>query len=248
MKPPRNITRIDLDHKGDHAWVVTLQRKGAVIRKRFSDGVYGGKREALKAAVEYRDSFLALDKPVDYQIWLRTRLRKNNKSGVPGVGRYEVVDNPNTGNVRTFWLASWIDEHGTNRTRKFSVAVHGEEEAKQLAIEEREYQLSRVCAIKASMVESEPPDDVGIWEEMHSEEACERRRKRMAQSGKSQHTSKSPREMGYKLVGEDTIHSIEATINQQGIVRLLEPVKLKSARRALVTILTEPPAQPRTKR
>jgi hypothetical protein len=37
------------------------------------------------------------------------------------------------------------------------------------------------------------------------------------------------------------IRTIEATIDEQGNVRLLEPVKLTSTRRALVTILEDSP-------
>jgi len=37
------------------------------------------------------------------------------------------------------------------------------------------------------------------------------------------------------------IRTIEAIINESGVVRLLEPVHLPATRRALVTILEEPP-------
>jgi hypothetical protein len=39
------------------------------------------------------------------------------------------------------------------------------------------------------------------------------------------------------------IRTVEATIDEQGNVRLLEPVKLGSTRRALVTILEDVPVQ-----
>lgn len=39
------------------------------------------------------------------------------------------------------------------------------------------------------------------------------------------------------------IRTIEATIDEQGNVRLLEPVKLPTTRRALVTILEDPPVE-----
>jgi len=38
------------------------------------------------------------------------------------------------------------------------------------------------------------------------------------------------------------IRTVEAVIDEQGNVRLLEPVRLSSARRALVTILEDRPA------
>jgi hypothetical protein len=228
-KPPRNIRRVDLDDKRDHGWVVTLQRKGAIIVKRFSDGIYGGKREALKAAVEYRDSFLARDKPFDHQIWIRTRLRKNNTSGIPGVGRYEVVDNPDTGRVRAFWIASWINEHGASRKRKFSVARYGEEEAKLLAIAERDYQLRRVCAVNVAASEAVPHDQAGIWETSPVEDGRDGEAEGKIRKGNAD----------YERGRQERIQIIEATIDQHGNVTLLEPVELTSTRRALVSILAE---------
>ncbi len=233
--PPRNVTRMDLDSKRDHAWVVTLQRKGAIIVKRFADGVYGGKRKALKAAVEYRDSFLARDKPFDHQIWIRTRLRKNNKSGIPGVGRYEVVDNPDNGRVRAHWVASWHDEHGASRKRKFSITRYGEEEAKLLAMAERNYQLKRVCAINAAARGAGPPDQARIWQASRVEEGRDGEGDGKSREGNG----------GRKRESEETVQVVEATIDEHGTVKLLEPVDLRSTRRALVTIFAEKREHPR---
>ena len=127
-----------------------MQRKGQIIVKTFSDGVFGGKRKALKAAVDYRDSLLLQHSPVEDQIWVCNRLRKNNTSGIPGVGRYEVIGNRNTGRRDAFWLASWTNEEGRGRKRKFYVSCYGEQEAKRLAIAERNTQLKRVYTLKCS--------------------------------------------------------------------------------------------------
>jgi hypothetical protein len=149
MKRPRNITRIDNEVNHTHAWRVTLQRMGEIMVGTFSDGVYGGKQKALKAAVEFRDSLLAYDQPFEHRLWVRTRLRKSNTSGIAGVGRYEAIANPNTGRRTAFWLATWVDEHGNRRRRKFYVSRYGERGAKRRAIEERERQLNRVCLLKS---------------------------------------------------------------------------------------------------
>jgi hypothetical protein len=228
-KPPRNIRRLDHDAKGDHGWIVTLQRKGAAIVKRFSDGIYGGKREALKAAVEYRDSFLARDKPFDHQIWIRTRLRKNNKSGIPGVLRYEIPRRSDPQNPREYWIATWTNEHGVTRQRKFSIERYGEEEAKLLAIAERDYQLRRVCAKNAAAAEVAPPGQARIWKKSGVKEDPEgtgqrKTRKRKAGNGRG---------------GDERVQVVEATIDKKGKVKLLSPVELTSARRALVTIFAE---------
>lgn len=235
MHPYRNITRIDNDASGDRAWVVTLRRKGVSVVRRFSDGVYGGKRKALKAAVKYRNSCLARDNPFEQQIWTRTRLRKNNTSGIPGVGRYEAVDNPHSGSVRAFWLASWIDEHGASRKRKFSVTLYGEEEARLLAIAERNYQLRRVCAINAAARGAKPPGQAKIWEASRAKEG---------RHGKGDRKVREE-DRDCKRENGETVQVVEATIDEHGNVTLLKPVELASARHALVTIFAEAQGHPR---
>ena len=150
MKPPRNIIRINHERSRTYGWRVTLQRKGEIIVKTFSDGVYGGKRKALNAAVHCRSALLSQYSSLDHQLWIRTRLRRNNTSGIPGVGRYELLANPNTGRRSIFWLASWVNEHGASRKHKFYVSYYGERQAKRLAVTERERQLNRVCTIKST--------------------------------------------------------------------------------------------------
>ena len=149
MKPPRNIIRVDHERSHTHAWRVTLQRHNDIAVRMFSDSIYSGKRKALKAAVEYREELLRRYSPYAHAIWVRTRLRRNNTSGIPGVGRYEERTNPNTGHTREFWLASWVNEQGASRKRKFTVSRYGERQAKRLAVAERERQLNRVCATKS---------------------------------------------------------------------------------------------------
>lgn len=149
MTPRRNIIRIDHEASRTHAWRVTVQRHNDIVVKTFSDATYGGKQKALKTAEAYRDELFRRHSPYAHAIWVRTRLRRNNTSGIPGVGRYEQVDNPTTGSVRVFWLASWVDEQGDSRKRKFMVSHYGERQAKRLAVAERERQLNLVCATKS---------------------------------------------------------------------------------------------------
>ncbi len=145
MKRIKNIRRIDNEAKATYAWLVQVQRGEKTTIKMFSDGVYGGKRKALQAAIEYRDLFLSSVDHFKYRMWLRTILRSNNSSGIPGVARYVSVDQK-TGNTWAFWLASWIDEHGISRKRKFSVLRYGERKAKKLAMTEREEKLKEICS------------------------------------------------------------------------------------------------------
>ena len=150
MTLPRNIIRVDHEASHTHAWRVTLQRHNDIVVKMFSDSIYGGKRKALKAAEIYRDELLRRYSPYAHAIWVRTRLRRNNTSGIPGVGRYEERINPHTGSTRVFWLTSWVNEQGDSRKRRFIISHYGERQAKRLAVAERERQLTLVCASKSA--------------------------------------------------------------------------------------------------
>jgi AP2 domain len=150
MNRLHHISRVDHEASRTHAWFVRVRRCYCNARKVFSDGVLGGKRKALKAAIEYRDALLNSLTSSDHEIWTRTRVRRNNRSGTAGVARYERPANPTTGHRQTYWAASWVDENGASRARKFSVSVYGERQAERLARAERERQLQRVCDIKAS--------------------------------------------------------------------------------------------------
>ena len=144
MKPLRNIRRIDDDSRRTHAWLVQVQRRSHIIIKMFSDGIFGGKQEALSAALEYRDILIVAPSPAEHNLWHRTIVRRNNTSGIPGVGRYKRA----TGTEK--WVAYWIDENGVRKSRTFSVNTYGERRAKQLAIAERQRQLKRLFEIKSS--------------------------------------------------------------------------------------------------
>lgn len=153
MKRLLNIHRIDNEANRTHAWLVTVQRNTIIVNKMFTDHVWGGKRKALQAAEDFRAGLLAQVPQYDYYLHIRSTVRRNNKSGMAGVGRYESIDNPRTGRKSIFWLASWTDEQGVRHRRKFSVLRYGERKAKQLAIAERERRLKEVCEIKCAETE-----------------------------------------------------------------------------------------------
>lgn len=131
MKRLRNIRRFDDEARRTHGWLVQVQRKAHITIKMFSDGVHGGRRKALKAAVTYRKQVKTEVSAFDHQVWRRSILRRNNSSGISGVGRYDRRDH-RRGGGQAYWLASWIDEHGAGRKRKFFILRHGERAAKRL--------------------------------------------------------------------------------------------------------------------
>ncbi|TAN52416.1 MAG: AP2 domain-containing protein [Methylococcaceae bacterium] len=146
MKPQylHNIRRMDDESRKTNAWLVQVQRKNRIIVKMFSDSVFGGKENALSAALKYRDALIVAASPARHNQWFRNIVRRNNTSGIPGVGRYKKPD----GAVR--WVAYWNDENGARKSRAFPVKTYGEDRAKQMAIEEREQQLKRLFDLKAA--------------------------------------------------------------------------------------------------
>lgn len=107
-----------------------------MVSQQFSDAVHGGKAKALQAARRFRDDVLAQMHDPYAVVWRRNLKRTNNTSGVVGVGRYVNRKVQNDCIVeRASWQAFWSDEQGRRVSRKFSVAVHGEQRARMLAIE-----------------------------------------------------------------------------------------------------------------
>ena len=51
MAHPSGIRRLDTSVNPTHAWTFTVQRRGRIVRKYFSDGVYGSRTAAYDAAL-----------------------------------------------------------------------------------------------------------------------------------------------------------------------------------------------------
>lgn len=138
VTPIYGITRVDNESSRTHGWLVTIQRRGTIHRRQFSDGVYGGKKKALMAAKTFRDQIIAKYPPLSKREHAQIR-KKNNRSGVVGVCRYcasETKDRPPE-ERRWFWVASWVLPNGRSKRIKFSVNKYGEKGAFQLAVKAR---------------------------------------------------------------------------------------------------------------
>ena len=64
----------------------------------------------------------------------------NNTSGITGVTRTDKV-RP-SGKVDSYWIAQWHDENGKQLRKSFPISKHGEDQAKQLAIDYRTEPIS----------------------------------------------------------------------------------------------------------
>lgn len=136
--PIYGVTRVDNAVSRTHGWLVTIQRRGIIFRRQFSDGVLGGKAKSLAAAKAYRDQIVAQYPPLSKREHAEI-LKKNNKSGVVGVCRYcasETRQKPGP-EKRWFWVASWVLPDGRAKRIKFSVKKYGEEGAFKMAVRAR---------------------------------------------------------------------------------------------------------------
>jgi hypothetical protein len=120
------------DHKGA-GWQASVCVEGKRYFKYFPDSAYGS-AEASRGAAE---EFASRNRELHQELWaLRNRfaVRKNSRSGIPGVSRYE-------GDAKRgpYWSAYWADpKTGRRLSKRFSVGEHGESAALALAVRTRE--------------------------------------------------------------------------------------------------------------
>ena len=149
------ISRVDNETSRTHGWLVTIQRRGVIYRKHFSDGVFGGKQRSFAAAKEYRDEVIAAHPPLSMQEYSNI-VKKNNRSGVVGVCRYcasETRDLPEE-KQRWFWVASWPLPDGRRKRVKFSVKKYGEDGAFQMAMDASTWSASVVLMNRSNEMPS----------------------------------------------------------------------------------------------
>ncbi len=136
------IIRIDDAGSRTHLWRVTIQRRHQITMKHFSDGVYGGRTKALKAAKMFRDEVLAASVHMTRKAFCGIR-KKNNRSGVSGVTRIEQYETQRgRKRLRLYWVAQWPLGLGRAKQRKFSVLVYGEQGAYLRALKARRQALA----------------------------------------------------------------------------------------------------------
>lgn len=140
-----HIYRIDHDHSHTHSWYVTIQRRGRIYHRHFTDSVYGGKRKALDAAKMYRDSRMAALRPLTRPDRCRIK-KKNNRSGISGVTKIDTWEHIRGRRYhRLYWVAQWPIGNGKAQKKKFSITRYGEQGARQRALRARQDALKRLA-------------------------------------------------------------------------------------------------------
>ena len=132
-------------------WRVAIARDGQFVAwKIFSDIGYGGEQAAFIAAQAYRDTMVKQHPPIRMRD-MRTRLRKHNTSGYPGVTLQMRAGKPSA------FLARTQTGPGKSLARSFSINTYGWDNALRLALEARQQQLLQVedkpvCRSSAAIV------------------------------------------------------------------------------------------------
>jgi AP2 domain len=120
---------------GTWYWVVNFSRAGKMISKRFYEPMYGGSKKARQAALAWRDQMLAQTPPLTV-VQFSQKVRSNNTSGVPGVTFHRSASQP-----EGIWQAGLTLANGKRIRKSFSVLLHGDKVAFELAVRARQAML-----------------------------------------------------------------------------------------------------------
>ena len=124
------VSRIDDKTKRMLGWLVQYSVAGMHTRKFFSDRAFGTSARAKAAA----EAFAMKDLEEHREMRSLRRMlipRKNTPHGIPGVARYA-----RPGGTSAFWIAYWTRD-GVRHQKKYSILLHGESEARDLAFATR---------------------------------------------------------------------------------------------------------------
>lgn len=150
---PKGIYRIDDERRQIHGWGASVQRTSGKAQRIFRDKMHGGRETAYQLAIAWAEEHLKKF-PAKPRIALMTTLRRNNRSGVPGVYRYPADGSDKLG---ACWIARWaVTPNARQKFRKFSIDLYGEEQAKQLAIQARTRAMQALAGIVPAEPEIEP--------------------------------------------------------------------------------------------
>ena len=124
----KGISRIDSKHT--HGWFVRVYRDGKAIGKFFSDGVHGGRDEALQKARQHKIDYDLENPPSPFQGRVRMKPQKNNKTGVLGIS--ETYETWRNGRKVPCFSVSWRPAPNIAKNKRFYIHHY---ESKQAALE-----------------------------------------------------------------------------------------------------------------
>ncbi len=127
-------------------WLARYTREKVLFSKTFFDSAYGSAEASFDAAKQWHEEARRLLPPPNRREYVEIR-KRNNTSGITGVHR---AKKKSKGYAYDVWIASWITADGKSRNRAFYVSQHGEEKAKELAIQLRKEMVAQLPTELAS--------------------------------------------------------------------------------------------------
>lgn len=140
----RNITR--MDHEKVRGFWVRIVKDGLLYQKLFSDGQYGGKRNALVSAREYRDEVrqALFGDAAESPRRVFTSCSRNT-TGMVGV---HYVEKTRGGSITRAYVASWCPKIAEPQKHKyFSVSQLGKREAFKQACAWRKARVDEILGV-----------------------------------------------------------------------------------------------------
>ena len=165
FKLPKGIIRYDYRHT--HGWWVRVTREKASFRKFFSDGLFSSFEDGLIQAIRHRHELLAAFPINEKFIHPRTLPQEPEK-------RVHLRQDKGVNNPYVYYMAVWHDDKYKRRTKNFSVAKYGHEEAKALALAaaRKHNPVPKLTAVHDSYQDERwrqiPRDDVEVLSSINS--------------------------------------------------------------------------------
>lgn len=155
------ISRVDSSKSNMYGYLIRLYKgKGVLFQKWVADHLHGGKENALKVAIEIRDTKI---KELNYhpgngmtnREWRPVALERGAHSNTGHLGVYESREYKKLkdGTVKTchYIAASYVEERGKSKTKKF---YYGNRRTKEQAIEEAvKFRAAKEISARAAAVE-----------------------------------------------------------------------------------------------
>jgi len=153
---------VRIDHKSTHCWNVRLIRKQVVVQKAFSDGVYGGKMRAYRAAQQWRD--IQIERYGGPQRYFTDH--KRSVFNVVGVSIAKKIKNKNTFYGWGARAQVSVGGRPVQRHKEFSILEYGYAQAYWNAVKWRHAMIGIV--VPRTVTLPEPPTPVRKWLEHRS--------------------------------------------------------------------------------
>ncbi len=139
LESTRGISRLKYESVSN-GWLARYTREKVLFSKTFFDSAYGSAEASFDAAKAWHDEARRLLPPLNRREYVEIK-KGNNTSGITGVHR---ATKKAKGHRYDVWIASWRTAEGKRKNKAFYIGQHGEEKAKELAIQLRKEMVAQL--------------------------------------------------------------------------------------------------------